>query len=238
MRSYTRHQLKQDAFAEKTAETLSLASEYRTQLTIGAIILAVIVAILAGAWAYINYRDNQANQQLGQAINKYSSPIRPAGTPASSEMLSFASTQERAKVSNAEFTRIADKYSFTQSGRIARYYEGITLRELGDNAGAEKQLQEVASSHSSSIASLAKLALAGLYQDTNRPQQAIQLYKELADHPTDSVGKNTALFELASLYQTTQQPQEARRIYEQMQKDNPASPVSQMAAQKLQALKQ
>ena len=66
---------------------------------------------------------------------------------------------------------------------------------------AEKDLQDVADSRYKEIASLAKLALAAIYHDTNRDPQAIAIYKQLADHPTASVGKSTAQFLLASLYE-------------------------------------
>jgi predicted negative regulator of RcsB-dependent stress response len=152
-------------------------------------------------------------------------------------MLSFGSIQERAKAANTDFTRIAGKYSFTQSGRVARYFAGVTLHDMGDNAGAEKDLKEVADSRYKEIASLAKLALASIYHDTNRDPQAIEIYKQLADHPTVSVGKSTAQFLLASLYEEVRQPDEARKLYQQMAKENPSSPAAQMAAQRLQALK-
>ena len=237
MRSYTRHQLKQDSFRTSTTETISWAVEHQSKLIAAGIAIAVIAAAVLGGWWYVDYRDQQAQLQLAQAIEKFNAPIRPAGTPAAPDMLSFASAQERAKVTNAEFTRIADKYSFTQSGRVARYFAGITLHDMGDNAGAEKDLIDVAGSRDKDIASLAKLALAGIYHDTNRDPEAITLYKDLADHPTASVGKSAAQFLLASLYEESHQPDQARALYQQMQKESPASPVAQLATQKLQALK-
>ena len=238
MRSYTRHQLKQDSFRTSTTETISWAVEHRSKLVASGVAFAVVLAVAIGGRAYVDYRDQQAQSQLAQAIEKYSAPIRPAGTPATPEMLSFASGQERATVTNAEFSRIAHKYSFTQSGRVARYFAGVTFHEMGDNAAAEKDLKDVADSHYKEIASLAKLALAAIYHDTNRDPQAIALYKELADHPSASVGKSTAQFLLASLYEESHQPDQARALYQQMQKDSPASPVAQLATQKLQSLKQ
>ena len=80
--------------------------------------------------------------------------------------------------------------------------------------------------------------MAGLYHDTNRNPQAIAIYKDLADHPTASVGKGTAQVLLASLYEESQQPDQARALYQQMQKESPASPIAQLATQKLQAMKQ
>ena len=238
MRSYTRHQLKQDSFRTSTTETISWAVEHQSKLVVAGIAVAVIVAVVLGGWWYVDYRDKQAQSQLSAAMEKYNSPIRPAGQPPMPGEVSFASSQERAKATNADFTRIADKYRFTQSGRIARYFAGITAHDMGDNADAEKALQMVAGSRYKEIASLAKLALAGIYHDTNRDPQAIALYKDLADHPTASVGKSTAQFLLASLYEESHQPDQARVLYQQMQKESPASPVAQLAAQKLRTLGQ
>jgi predicted negative regulator of RcsB-dependent stress response len=236
VRSYTRHQLKQDSFRTSTTETISWAVEHQSKLVAAGVAAVVIVAVVLGGWWYVDYRDHQAQSELSGAIEKYNAPIRAAGQPAVPGELSFASAQERAKVTNAEFTRIADKYSFTQSGRMARYFAGITAHDMGDNANAEKALQDVAGSRYKEIASLAKLALAGIYHDSNRDPQAIALYKDLADHPTASVGKSTAQFQLASLYEESRQPDQARALYQQMQKESPASPVAQLASQKLRAL--
>ena len=237
MRSSTRHQLKQNAFAETTVETISWAKENEKQLTVAAVVLAVIVALAIGAYAYINYRNQQASQELSGALQKYNAPIRPAGQPASPLELSYTAGTERAKAANADFTRIADKYSFTRNGRIARYFEGITLHDMGDNSGAEKHLQRVAGSWDKETSSLAKLALASIYQDAGKMQQAIDLYKALIEKPTITVGKTTAQFELAGLYEANHQPLEAIKIYEQMQKDYPTSPLGQLASQKLQTLR-
>ena len=237
MRSYTRHQLKQDSFRTSTTETISWAVENRSTVTTVIVAVVVILAVVVGGWAYINYRDQQASSELAGAMQKYDAPIRPAGTPATPDMLSYGSAQERAKAANADFTRVADKYTFTQSSRVARYFEGITLHDMGDNAGAEKNLKEVADSRYKEIASLAKLALASIYHDTNRDPQAIEIYKQLADHPTVSVGKSSAQFLLASLYEEDHQPDEARKLYQQMAKEDPTGPAAQMANQRLQALK-
>lgn len=236
MRSYARHQLKQDAFAASTAETISWAVEHRSALIAAGIVVAIIVAAVGGGWAYINYRDQQAKSQLAQAIQKYNEPIRPAGMPATPDVPSFASAQERAKVTNADFTRIADKYSHTQSAAVARYFAGITARDLGDNTTAQKDLQDVASGRYPEIASLAKMALAAVYHDAGQNTKAADLYKDLIAHPTVSVGKSTAQFALASLYASTARTEEARHLYEQMQKESPGSMVAQMAGQHLQEL--
>lgn len=236
MRSSTRHQLKTDEFRATTVETLSWASDNRSTLITAAVVIAVILAVIIGGWTYVGYRNQQARGMLGGAIEKYNAPIRPEGQQPLPGEISYASAAERGKAANAEFAQIAQKYSFTESGRIARYFEGITLRDMGDTAAAEKQLNEVASGWDKNMAGLAKLALAGMYADSNQTSKAIDLYKQLIDHPANSVGKWTPQFELADLYQANNQPQDARKLYEALQKESPTTPIGQVATQKLQAL--
>jgi predicted negative regulator of RcsB-dependent stress response len=237
VRSATRRQLKQNSFAETTAETISWARDNQSKLTVAAIAVVVVIAVVIGGWVFTNYRNQQASEELSSALQKYNAPIRPAGEPASPQVLSYATGADRAKAANADFARIADKYSYTRNGRIARYFEGITFHDLGDDAAAEKQLQQVAGSWDKETASLAKLALASIYQDSGKTQQAVDLYKALAEKPTMMVGKTTAEFELANLYENNHQPLEAMKIYEKMQKDSPTSPIGQLASQRLQALR-
>ena len=193
--------------------------------------MVVILAVVVGGWAFINYRDSRPSGHWRWRCRKYNAPIRPAGTPPTPDVLSYGSTQERDQAANAEFTRIASKYPFTQSSQVARYFAGITYRDLGNTADAENDLQEVSESRYKEIASLAKMALAAVYHDTGKNSQAIDLYKQLIDHPTVSVGKTTAQLALASLYEAMARPDEARHLYEQMQKESPASVTAQIANQ-------
>jgi tetratricopeptide (TPR) repeat protein len=236
VRSSTRHQLKNDQFRETTVETLSWVVENRSTLIVAAVIAAVALGAVLGGWAYVNYRNQEARAQLASAIEKYNAPLNPTGQPLEPGMLAYANAKDRAKAANTEFAAIADKYSFTEAGRIARYFSGITLRDMGDNSGAEKQLSQVADSRDKNVGGLAKLALANLYQNTNQTGKAVDLYKQLIDKPTASVGKWTAQFQLAELYQNNNQPQDARRLYEDLQKESPTTPVGQVAGQRLAAL--
>jgi predicted negative regulator of RcsB-dependent stress response len=114
---------------------------------------------------------------------------------------------------------------------------GTTAIELGDKATAERELKEVASSRNSDLSALAKLAMASLYGNTNRTKEAIDLYKQLIDKPTNTVSKVMAQMQMGSLYESSQQPLEAKRIYEQIVKENPKSEAESLAQARLQNLK-
>ncbi|MFB3918213.1 MAG: tetratricopeptide repeat protein [Terriglobales bacterium] len=230
MRAYTRHQLKQDAFAETVKEQVSWVVVHRKKLVTAGIIVGVALVAALGAWAYLNHRNQQAGTALGLAMTVYQAPIVPPGTPAQPEIRTFDSAAERARAAHAEFQKVADEYSHTKSGEIARYFAALTATDMGDTMAGEKELKQVASSANSDLASLAKLALANRYRDANRIQDAIPLYKELIDNPTRTVAKGTVQLELASAYEISNQKLEAAKIYEQIMKEDANSPAARIVA--------
>jgi tetratricopeptide (TPR) repeat protein len=233
VRTYERRQLKQDAFATRTGETLSWVSQNRNHVTLGVVIIVVIlVAILGGRW-YLNFRNHDANQQLGKAMQTYAAPIVPPGTSAEPGQPSFTSAVEQAKAARAEFQKIADRYGRTDAGKIARYMAAVCAQNMGDTKAAEEGLKSVAGSGDAELASLAKLALAGVYRDAGRTKDALPLYQELVAHPTNMVGKPAAQLQLAALYQSSNQDAEAKKLYTEIVKDDPASAAAALANQKL-----
>ena len=241
VRAETRHQLKQDRFSKATMDaadaTVQWSVEHQSKLIVGGIILAVVVAAVLGVWYHFDRQDLKAGVDLSRALRTLDTPVRPAGMPAQADFPSFASDKERATDAHKQFQAIVDQYPHTHSAEISRYFLARTNADLGDNAAAERDFKEVASTGNKDLASLAQLALAAVYRNTNRDKEAIEIYKKLADKPTTAVGKATAQLELAATYQADQQPLEAKRIYEQVQKENPATEAAQLASAKLQEIK-
>jgi predicted negative regulator of RcsB-dependent stress response len=241
VRAQERHQLKEDKFSKTTMRvaenTVHWSVEHKGKIAVGAVVLVILAAAIFGGWYYVNQQDQKASLSLSQAVRTLDTPVRPAGMPAQPENPSFASAKERATEARKKFQAVVDQYPRTRSGDMARYFVGVTSSDLGDNAAAERALKEVASSHDDELAALANFALASVYRRENRTKEAIEIYKKLADKPTRTVGKATAQLELANTYQTDNQPLEAKRVYQDVQKQNPTSEASQMASQKLQALK-
>jgi predicted negative regulator of RcsB-dependent stress response len=241
VRAQTRHQLKQDSFSRVTLDaaekTVDWTVEHQGKLIVAAIVLLIIVGGVFGGWYYLNQQDLKASVLLGQAVRTMETPLRPAGVPAEPGFPSFGSLKERAEAAQKAFHEVVDKYPHTHSADMAHYFLGVTSAQLGDNAAAERDLKQVASNSSEDLASLAKLALASVYRDTNRTKDAIDTYNQLINKPTRTVGKVMAQLELAATYQDANQPAEAKRIYEQVQKENPSTDAAQIASTKLQALK-
>ena len=235
MPGYTRHQLKQDRFAETAAETVSWAVEHRNKIIVIAVAVSVALVLIIGGWFYFDHRDSEASVVLGRAVRTYEAPLRPANAPAQPDFLTFTSAAERAAAAQKEFKAVADKYPHTRSSEFAQYFIGLTYRDMGDNKNAEQALNSVASAHNRDVAALARFALAGIYEQTNREPDAIKIYQDLIAHPTATVPKATAQLELAAIYQT-KQPAEAARLYDQIRKDDPQSPAAEVATTRLGSL--
>ena len=241
MRAETRHQIKQDAFSRVTLgaaeKTAHWSVEHRNTLAIVTAVLIVTAAAVAGGWYYLSAQDEKGRFDMSQAVRTLEAQLRPPGTPAQPDVPSFTSAKERSDAAKKQFQAIVDKYPHTRTADMARYFLGVTSATTGDNAAAENNFKAVASIGNKELASVAKLALASLYANTNRTKDAVALYQELIDHPTASVSKATAQLQLAEFYQSSNQPLDAKRIYEQIKKDNPGPEAVQIATQKLTELK-
>ena len=241
MRAETRHQLKQDRFSQVTIEaaekTVHWSEEHKTALIVAAIAVVVLAAIAFGGWYYINSQDEKASAELSSAVRVFEAPVRPAGAPAQPGFESYASLQERATLARKQYQDIVNKYPNTRTAAMARYFVGLSASQLGDNAAAERDLQDAANSSNADLSSLGKLALASVYRAENKNTQAADLYKQLIDKPTLVVSKTTAQLELAGFYETQQKPDEAKKIYDQIQKENPATEAASLAQRRASALK-
>ena len=157
--------------------------------------------------------------------------------PAQPDVQSFASSNERAAEARKEFQAVIDKYPHTHAADFSHYFLGTTAAGIGDSATAERELKTVAGYHDADLSSLAKMALASVYRNSNRTQDAVATYKQLIDKPTRTVTKAAAELALAETYQTAGMTADAKKQYEQIQKESPAGPAARVAAEKLQALK-
>lgn len=233
MRTYERHQLKQDKFAESVTGKISWVMEHRSRVIAASILAALVLfAAIGAAWLW-NYRNDKANVALGDAMKTYDAAVVPAGTPTEPGTPTFTSSQARARAAYDKFHSVASQYGLTKAGQMAKYMAATSAINMGDLKTAESELKTVADSGNKDLASLAKLALAGLYRDQQRSSDALQLYKQLVDKPTDSVSKATAQLALAALYESTNQRAEAGKLYSEIMKNDPRSAAASIANQHL-----
>jgi tetratricopeptide (TPR) repeat protein len=229
----TKHALKHDQFIDTTNHGLEWASENRRSVIVtSAILLAVIIVVVGGVLLY-HSRASQASVAFGAAMQAYQTPLAQPGQPVPPGVKTYPSVAERAKAANALFMSVADQYSMTPDGKVARYFGGLTAMEEGQNASAESTLKQVADGWNRDLGALAKLALAQLYRQTGRDSQAVEIYNELTAKPSTTVSAGLAQLQLAELYETQNKPEMAKKIYAQLKDKDAKGAAGQLAAQKL-----
>ena len=118
-------------------------------------------------------------------------------------------------------------------GKKALYFAGITDEELGQNGDAETALKGAESSWDRNTANLAKLALAGLYRQTSRDNDAIALYNEIIAKPSATVSASVAELDLADLYAAEGKQDMARVLWAKVKDADKDGAAGQIASQKL-----
>lgn len=231
MDTQTRHALKGDKFAQATKTSVTWLTGHRTNVLRWAISAAVVVVLGVVFLIVWNVRENAAAAALGHAMDVYTTPLALPGAPA--EKGTYATAAERSKAANQLFKAVADQYGWLPEGAKARYFAGVTDNELGQTAAAEADLKKVAGSWNRNLANLAKVALAAIYRQTGRDQQAIDLYNQIIAKPSDTVTAGVAQLDLADLYAATGKQVQAKALWAKLKDSDKEGAAGSIAAQKL-----
>jgi len=227
----TRHALKKDSFADAAASSVSWLSGHRSGVVRWVVSAVVLVALVAGGLVYWNLRSSAANSALGAALDVYNAPLAQPGAPYEQGVYSAAS--DRSKEANREFVAIAGDYGWLPAGAKAHYFAGVTYAELGQTASAETELKSASKAWNRDLANLAKLALAGIYHQTARDAQAIEVYNALAAKPSETVPASVAKLDLADLYSDQGNVDQARKLWAAVKDADKDGAAGSIAAQKL-----
>jgi hypothetical protein len=227
----TRHALKQDRLVEATRTGVDWFGEHRAKVIQAAVAAVVLLAMVIAGLVVYNQRSTAADLAFGQAMDTYNAPLATAGQPPAPGEKTFPTASARATAANQQFVQVANQYGLLAPGKTASYFAGLTAIDMGQPGAAETYLKKVADGGDAPLGSLAKLALANLYQQLNRNSEAVVLYNQLIAKPTTTVPADAARLQLASLYEKTN-PAEANKIYAQLKSSKSAA--GQIATQKLQ----
>ena len=203
-----------------------------------AILIAVAIAavLVYGGWKFYNDRQTVlASAALDDAMKVYNAPIRQPNVPVEPGELTYSDTQTRSQEALQKFTAVADKYPRTNPGRLARYYEALTLLDLEKQNQALEALKKVAGGSDKELSAMAQYQMATIYARTGKTDEAIKTYRALADKKSALVPRPLVLLELADLLRLSN-PVEAANLYQQVKKDYPSPTVSERADRGLDTL--
>jgi predicted negative regulator of RcsB-dependent stress response len=223
--------LKKDSFVQATASSVSWLSGHRSGVLRWAIVGLVVLAVVVGGLVFWNMKSTAANSALGAAMDTYDGPLAQPGAPAEAGV--YTTAKDRSTAANKQFQAVAQQYGWLPEGAKAHYFVGITDQELGQTAAAETELKTAADSWDKNLSNLAKLALAGIYHETNRDAQAIEIYNALAAKPSATVSASVAKLDLADLYVAEGKQDQARKLWAEVKDSDKTGAAGQIASEKL-----
>ena len=215
----TRRELKQDELRTTFENFEDFVKERYQQILAVTGIVLVVVAAAIGLKIYLDRQVSEANTELNEALTTFRAEVgapAPGSLEAGAKM--FPTDKEKFEKALSQFADITQRFPRTKAAAIARYHVGMCQAQLGDHAGALKTLTEASHYSDKEIASLAQLAWAGELVKTGKLAEAVKIYQDLANRPTTTVPRVTALLALADAYRGTQ-PLQARQVYVQLEKE-------------------
>ena len=231
----SRKELKKDEIRETLAHGAEAVISHQRMLStsIGA---ALLVALAVLGWRYYSERQTlKASAALEDAMKVYQARIRAAGAPADPGEVTYVEEKNKYEDAAKKFSEVARNYSRTRPGQVARYYEALSQARLGRYDEAQKTLKDLEGSADAQFAALARFQLAELYAKTGKSDEAIKLYRQLADKPALLVPKAVVLLALGDQLRNSNR-EEAAKLYNQIKKDFPDSTVAQEADKRLELL--
>jgi predicted negative regulator of RcsB-dependent stress response len=191
----------------------------------------VVLALGIGGIVFWNMRSAAADTALGAALDVYNAPLATPGAPP--ETGTYSTAADRSRAANKLFVAVVEKYGWLSEGAKAHYFAGITYRELGQTASAETDLKAAEGSWDRNLSNLAKVALAGVYHQTVRDPQAIDLYNQLIAKPSVTVPESEAQLDLANLYVDEGKKDQARALWAKVKDADKTGAAGTIASQKL-----
>jgi predicted negative regulator of RcsB-dependent stress response len=227
----TRKELKQDKFALEVGQTVEFFSEHRRQSVRYGAAGLIVILLIVGFFVWRAHQRTVRETAMAAAIEIRRAQVGPP--MGDDQTKTFATEQDKVKAELAAFGDMAAKYSGSMEGTVAQYYVGAIAASQGNTKGAEAAFKEVIDSGDANYASLAKMALADVYQGLGKAADAEKLLRSLVDKPTDFVSSEQATMALARCIAPSR-PGEARKLLQTLLVARPA--VSRVAAAEMNSL--
>lgn len=198
---------------ETLAKSEAFVIKYKKQI-ITALVAAVIGVggTLAYIYGYAKPREEKAQELLGVVMQKY------------------VMTQDFEHALKGEgktlgLIAIADKYSSTDAGNIAKYEAGICNFNLGKTKEAIKYLEDFSTQDDATVSAQALYALGNCYATDKQFDKAVSTFKKAAEATSVPALSAEYLFQAGLILESQKKNNEALEIYQNIKKQYPTAPM-------------
>jgi TolA-binding protein len=239
MKRTERQHLRENEIEQFARQAREMVETRRRETTLLVTVVVVVGAIALGYFAWRQHVQSRAHDLLAQAIAVQDARVGPPPAPGQpSNGLYFPTERERAQAALTKLKTAADAYPSTDAGLYARYQEASTYLSIDNTGEAAKSYQQVIDRAGSSIyGQMARLGLAEAQARSGQYDQAINAFKELAQHKDGPLPIDGILMQLGRTYLDAGKPADAQQTFTRLVDEYPESPFTSDAKRALDALK-
>ena len=178
-------------------------------LSVGlSVVLLAIVGYLGVTQWYIPRQNEKAQEEIYQAQQYFQQ-----------DSLDLAL---KGNAANPGFRKIAQNYSWTETGNLAHYYTGIILLKKGDYSGALDYLGSF-ETNSDMLKPLAFGAMGDAYSEQDNYSQAANYYLKAANSKDNSFTSPIYLMKAGLVLEESQKYEKALNTYKKLKNNYPES---------------
>lgn len=235
MKRAERHHLKENELQRLAFQARDVYTERQREVTWIAAAVAVVLVAGGGYFLWRQNVESKAHALLAQAVAAQDAPVAAAGVPAAAG--SFPNERARLQAAVVKFKAAADAYPATSAGIYARYQEASGQLALGNAPLAVAAYEDVMKRASDGIYSqTARLGLAEAQARAGQFEQAINTFKELAQHKDGPLPVDGILMQLGRTYRDAGKRADAQQTFNRLVEEFPDSPFTQDAKRELETL--
>ncbi|MEY4134342.1 MAG: hypothetical protein RL386_692 [Bacteroidota bacterium] len=176
---------------------------------VGGGLLILIAGLVALKFLYLEPRQKEAAEQMSQAQIQF-------------ERDSFAVALTKPGGGYSGFIEIADKYSSTRAGNLAKYYAGISYLNLGKYEAAISYLKEF-KAKGEVLPITTNGAIADAYAELQQFDKAENYYQKAVSGKGNESITPIYLKKLGLFYEFRQKPEKALKVYQRIKSEFPNS---------------
>ena len=231
----SRKELKQDKIKE-TIEHGAEAVFSHSQITLAVLVVILVIVSVYGGWRiHYDRQTVQASAAYDAAMKVYAARIGGTPDPADPTEPVFVDEAARAQAASQKFLAVAEKYPSTNPGMLARYYVALCYEDLEKPNQALEELKKLSNGSDKELTAMAQYQTGLVYARTGKTDDAIKIFRALADKPSVIVTRPVVLLDLAGVLRHSN-PKEAITVYQQIKKDYPDTQISEQAQRGLDLL--
>jgi TolA-binding protein len=232
MKASERHRLKENELSHVLGDASSRLRDNRGTLGIATGIIALVLVLAVGYWAWTTRSENRAQALLGDAIVVMQAPVDDPKPGAKPGVTSYPTVQARAEAALAKFAAVYNAYPSTDAGVASRYYAASALAMLGRHTEAAARFQETVeqAGENSFYGRMARLGVVEANAQAKKYDEAITAAQALVNNTSDdTIPRDALLMQLGRVQVAAGKKAEAKQTLDKMIADFPDSPYIEEA---------